>query len=189
MATEVKPSPRARLLEATAALTYRDGVSIGVEALCKAAEVSKRSLYQLFESKDELLAASLEEGASAYVATLLPPADDGRSPREHILHVFEQLELQASTPEYQGCRYLAAQIELKDPSHPASRAAHQVKANLTAFFRAEAEQGGTREPDLLARQLSLVFDGASARAGIGADDLAGLITPTVAALLDTADMR
>lgn len=170
-------------------LTYRDGVSIGVEALCKAAEVSKRSMYQLFENKDELLAASLEEGASAYVATLLPPADDGRSPRERILHVFEQMELQAGAPEYQGCRYLAVQIELKDSSHPASRVAHQVKANLTAFFRAEAEQGGASEPDLLARQLSLVFDGASARAGIGADDLAGLITPTVAALLDTADMR
>lgn len=64
-----------------------------------------------------------------------------------------------------------------------------MKANLTAFFRAEAEQGGTSEPDLLARQLSLVFDGASARAGIGADDLSGLIAPTVATLLDTADMR
>ncbi|WP_405525067.1 hypothetical protein [Streptomyces canus] len=114
-------------------------------------------MYQLFQSKDELLAASLEEGASA--------------------HVFEQMELQASAPKYQGCRYLAVQIEL------------QVKANLTASFRAEAEQGGTSEPDLLTRQLSLVFDGASARAGIGADDLSGLIAPTVATVLDPADMR
>ena len=40
MSTEVKLSPRERLLEAAATLTYRDGVSIGVEALCKAAGVS-----------------------------------------------------------------------------------------------------------------------------------------------------
>ena len=72
MTTEAKPGPRERLLEATATLTYRDGVGIGVEALCKAAGVSKRSMYQLFDSKDELLAASLERGASAYVARLLP---------------------------------------------------------------------------------------------------------------------
>ncbi|MFC9911213.1 TetR/AcrR family transcriptional regulator [Streptomyces sp. NPDC127197] len=189
MTTEAKPSTRERLLEAAATLTYREGVGIGVEALCKAAGVSKRSLYQLFESKDELLAASLEERASAYVATLLPAADDGRSPRERILHVFEQVELQAGAPEFQGCRYLAVQIELKDPSHPASRVAHQVKGNLTAFFRSEAEQGGANDPDLLARQLSLVFDGASARAGIGADKLTGLIAPTVATLLDAAGMR
>ena len=189
MSTEVKLSPRERLLEAAATLTYRDGVSIGVEALCKAAGVSKRSMYQLFESKDELLAASLKERASAYVATLLPATDDGRSPRERIMHIFKQVESQAGAPEFRGCRYLAVQVELKDQSHPASRVAHQVKANLTAFFRAEAEQGGASDPDLLARQLILVFDGASARAGIKADTQGGLVAPTVAALLDAADMR
>ncbi|WP_158852659.1 TetR/AcrR family transcriptional regulator [Saccharothrix deserti] len=189
MTTEVRPSSRERLLDAAARLTYRDGIGIGVEALCKAAGVSKRSLYQLFESKDELLAASLEERSSAYVAGLLPAADDGRSPRERIMHVFGQVESQSVAPEFRGCRYLAVQIELKDQDHPASRVARQVKANLTAFFRSEAERGGAGDPDLLARQLSLVFDGASARAGIHADTLAGLVAPTVAILLDTAGVR
>jgi AcrR family transcriptional regulator len=189
MTTEVKASARERLLEAAASLTYRNGVGIGVEALCKAAGVSKRSMYQLFESKDELLAASLERRACAYVAALLPPADDGRSPRARIVHVFEQVESQAGAPEFKGCQYLAVQIELKDQDHPASRVAHRVKEDLTGFFRAEAANGGAGDPDLLARQLSLVFDGASARAGIGADHLAGLIRPTVATLLDTAGMR
>jgi AcrR family transcriptional regulator len=189
MTTEVKPSARERLLEAAATLTYRDGVGIGVEALCKAAGVSKRSLYQLFESKDELLAASLGECAPAFAAGLLPAADDGRSPRERILHVFDQLEEQAGAPDFQGCRYLAAQVELKDQSHPASQVAHRVKENLTDFFRAEAERGGASHPGLLARQLSLVFDGASARAGIGADNLTGLVTPAVITLLDAAGMR
>src|SRR3954452_24067286 len=105
MTTKVKPSPRERLLEAAATLTYRDGVGIGVEALCKAAGVSKRSMYQLFESKEELLAASLERRADSYTAWLLPEADDGRSARERILYVFEQLESEAGTPEFQGCRF------------------------------------------------------------------------------------
>ena len=189
MTTEVKLSPRERLLEAAATLTYRDGVNIGVEALCKAAGVSKRSMYQLFESKDELLAVSLKERAAAYAATLLPPADDGRTPRERILHVFERVESQSGEPEFRGCRYLAVQVELKDQGHPASRVAHQVKANLTAFFRSEAERGGAGDPDLLARQLILVFDGASARAGIGADKLEGLVAPTVTTLLDAAGVN
>jgi AcrR family transcriptional regulator len=189
MTTEVKQSPRERLLEAAATLTYREGVNIGVEALCKAAGVSKRSMYQLFQSKDELLAASLERRTSAYVAALLPAADDDRSPRERILHVFEQVEAQSRAPEFYGCPFLAAQIELKDQSHPASQVAHGVKENLTAFFRAEAEQAGASDPGLLARQLSLVFDGASARAGIGADKLTGLVAPTVITLLDAAGVR
>ncbi len=189
MTIEVKASPRERLLEAAASLTYRSGVGIGIDALCKAAGVSKRSMYQLFESKDELLAASLERHAAEYVAALLPPADDDRTPRERILHIFEQVEAQAATPEFKGCQYLAVQIELKDQHHPASRVARQVKENLTGFFRVEAEKGGASDPDLLARQLSLVFDGASARAGIQADSLTGLVHPTVTTLLDTAGVH
>ncbi|KUN75273.1 TetR/AcrR family transcriptional regulator [Streptomyces griseoruber] len=189
MTTEAMPSSRERLLEAAATLTYRDGVNIGVDTLCRTAGVSKRSLYKLFESKGELLAASLAERASAYVTALLPAADDNRPPRERILHVFEQAEAQAGAPDFRGCRYLVAQIELKDPSHPASRVADRVKEKVTGFFRTEAEQGGASDPDLLARQLILVFDGASARAGIKADTPAGLIAPTVAVLLDAADMR
>ena len=189
MTTEVKQSPRERLLEAAATLTYRDGVGIGIEALCKAAGVSKRSMYQLFGSKDELLATSLKEGAAAFVASLLPPADDSRSPRERILHVFEQVEAQAGGPEFYGCPFLSAQVELKNQDHPASQVAHGVKENLTGFFRAEAEQGGASDPSLLARQLALVFDGGSARAGIGADKLTGLFMPTVTTLLDAAGVR
>ncbi|MER6563337.1 TetR/AcrR family transcriptional regulator [Streptomyces sp. NPDC001027] len=189
MTADVKSSPRERLLEAAATLTYRDGVGVGVDALCKAAGVSKRSMYQLFESKDHLLAASLEERAAAYVVTLLPPADGDRSPRERIMHVFDRLASEAGAPDFQGCRFLAVQIELKDQSHPASRVAHRVKENLTAFFRAEAERGGASDPDLLARQLILIFDGASARAGIKADTPTGLVAPTVTVLLDAAGVR
>ncbi|MEV0950507.1 TetR/AcrR family transcriptional regulator [Promicromonospora sp. NPDC050249] len=189
MTTEARPGPRERLLETAAVLSYQQGVGVGIEALCRTAGVSKRSMYQLFDSKDELLATSLERGASAFAASLLPAADDARGHRERVLHVFERLEAQAGAPGFRGCRYLAVQIELKNPDHPASRVARQVKEGLAEFFRAEAVAGGAGSPDLLARQLILVFDGGSARAGIGADHLAGLMTPTVRTLLDAAGMH
>ncbi|MCD7438503.1 TetR/AcrR family transcriptional regulator [Streptomyces lincolnensis] len=189
MATEVKATSRERLLEAAATLACREGVGVGVEAVCKAAGVSKRSMYQLFESKGDLLAASLERLAASYAASLLPGADHRRSARERVLHVFEQLESQAGAPGFRGCAYLTVQMELKDESHPASRVARRVKGDLEAFFRAEAARGGARDPDLLARQLTLVFDGAGARGGIGADSLPGLIAPTVVTLLDAAELR
>ena len=185
----MKSTSRERLLEAAATLTYQDGVHIGVDALCKAAGVSKRSMYQLFESKDDLLAASLEERTAPFVATLLPPTADGRSPRERILHVFEQLESQEGAPAFRGCRYLAVQIGLRDQNHPASQVAHRIKAKLTSFFRGEAERGGASDPGLLARQLSLIFDGAIARADVEAESPAGLIAPIVGVLLDSAGVR
>jgi AcrR family transcriptional regulator len=191
MSTEATMSgTRERLLETAAALAYRNGVGVGVEALCRTAGVSKRSMYQLFASKDELLAASLEERAAIFSARMLPPADSALSPRERILYVFERVEENAPTPEYQGCPYLAVQVELKDVEHPASRVAARIKRELQEFFREEAARGGASDPELLGRQLALVFDGASARAGIRADSLyGGLATATVATLLDVAGVH
>ncbi|MFH8470659.1 TetR/AcrR family transcriptional regulator [Streptomyces sp. NPDC017991] len=182
--TTDKTSTRDRLLDAATELFYRDGVSLGVEALCRAAGVSKRSMYQLFASKDEVLAASLERRAPEYGRMLHLGPEDPRSPRERILYVFEQLERVSAQDDYRGCPYLSALVELKDPEHPASVVALRVKGALVEAFRADAERGGARDPELLARQLTLVFDGASARAGARAETLTGLTTTTAVALLD-----
>ncbi|MFK4103277.1 TetR/AcrR family transcriptional regulator [Streptomyces sp. NPDC019531] len=189
MATTDKASPRDRLLDAAAELFYHDGVSIGVEALCRTAGVSKRSMYQLFASKDELLAASLERRAPGYSAQLTPGPDEAGTPRERILYVFDRAEKLSAAPEYEGCPFLAALVELKNPDHPASRVAREAKGRLQEAFRVQAEIGGASEPAILARQLMLVFDGASARAGARIETLDGLTTATVAALLDAAGME
>ncbi|WEO93862.1 TetR/AcrR family transcriptional regulator [Streptomyces sp. FXJ1.172] len=187
--TPDKASSRDRLLDAAARLSYRDGVGIGIEALCREAGVSKRSMYQLFDSKDAMLAASLERRIPRYEARLAHPDPQRATPRERILHIFEQVTKSAADPDYHGCPYLAVLVELKDPQHPASVVARTVKERLTQAFRAEAERGGARDPELLARQLVLVFDGASARAGARVERLDdGLATTTATALLDAAGM-
>ncbi|MEU2794210.1 TetR/AcrR family transcriptional regulator [Streptomyces sp. NPDC007100] len=184
-----KASTRDRLLDAAAELFYREGVSIGVETLCRTAGVSKRSMYLLFDSKDEVFAASLKRRAPAYEEQLALRAAEPGPPRARILYVFERLEKLAETAGYRGCPFLAAQVELKDPDHPASIVAEEVKRHLTDVFRAEAERGGARDPALLARQLTLVFDGASARAGAKVESLRGLAVHTAATLLDAAGVE
>src|SRR5579859_6365383 len=112
---------RDRLLDAAAVLFYREGVNVGVEALCRAAGVSKRSMYQLFDSKDAVIAASLDRFAPR-VHNLMIPADDDleyQSPRARMLHVFEHLEGMAGSAEYHGCPFVATATELKAPEHPA----------------------------------------------------------------------
>jgi AcrR family transcriptional regulator len=182
------PTSRERLLDAAAELFYRRGVHIGVEELCRTAGVSKRSMYQLFASKDEVVAAGLAHRAPGYRAGLLPPADDGRSPRERILYVFERVEEAAADPGYRGCPFLAAAVEVKSPEHPASLVARRVKSGLTAFFQREAERGGAREPALLARQLTVAFDGSGAWSVVRAEPLDGLALATAGALLDAAGL-
>ena len=180
------PGPRERLLDAAAGLFYRDGVGVGVDALCKAAGVSKRSMYQLFGSKDEVLAASLERSGPGYQELLLPAADDPRPPRALLLHVFERLDELSATTTYVGCPFVSTATELKDPEHPASQVARHFKRELTVFFQAQAARSGAASPETLARQLTIAFDGASARAVVEAGPLDGLATATAIVLLDAA---
>ncbi|MDT2006330.1 TetR/AcrR family transcriptional regulator [Rhodococcus opacus] len=180
-------SSRDRLLDAAAQLFYEQGVHIGVDTLCRAAGVSKRSMYQLFDSKDDLVAASLlERTAPDYQTSLLPAEDDNRRPRARILHVFERLEDLERRHDFRGCPFVAAAVQVKAPEHPASVVARRQKDKLTAFFQQEAERGGADHPARLARQLTLVFDGASARSVVQAQHLDCLAVETAGTLLDAA---
>ncbi|MDX6238074.1 MAG: hypothetical protein QOG10_2889 [Kribbellaceae bacterium] len=179
-------TPRERLLDAAGELFYRDGVNVGVEALCKAAGVSKKSMYQLFRSKDEVIAESLARRGPSYQALMLPAEDDGRTPRERMLHVFERQDEVLADGNYFGCPFVSTAIELKNAEHPGSVVARQLKQELTDFFESEAAAAGVRDPELLAQQLTIVFDGASARAVVRAQSLKGVGVTTAAAVLEAA---
>ena len=182
-------TPRERLLDAAGELFYRDGVNIGVDALCKAAGVSKKSMYQLFRSKDELIAESLASRGPAYQAMLQPGAEDERSPRERILTVFERQDEMVVEGNYLGCPLVSTAVELKNPEHPGSVVARHFKQQLTDFFHRELVKAGAEDPSTLAVQLTMIFDGAAARAVVRAQPLGGIGAATASALMDAAGVR
>ena len=144
MTTTTKPKPRERLLAAAQQLFYTEGVHIGVDRLCEVAQVSKRSMYQHFGSKDEVLVEMLKLRAS-HVMDGLDTAPDA-PPRERILAVFDALHAQALTPEFHGCPFVNVATELKDHQHPASVAALGYKLELNAFFEEQARSGRGQGP-------------------------------------------
>jgi AcrR family transcriptional regulator len=180
-------SSRDRLIDAASRLFFLEGVGIGVEALCREAGVSKRSMYQMFSGKDDLLAAALERQAAAYQARLLPGAEDERQPRSRVLHVFEQLSTIAESVDYFGCPLVAMTMEVKDRQHPARILALEYKRKFADFFLAEARRGRARRPEVLARQLSMLFDGATV-CGVTDPQSLGAVATAVAALMDAEGM-
>lgn len=184
-----RATPRERLLEAAGELFHRDGVNVGVDALCKAAGVSKKSMYQLFRSKDELIAESLANRGPRYQSALEPGPEDGDTPRERILAVFARQDRLLVGGDFLGCPFVSTAIELKNPEHPGSVVARQFKQRLTDFFEAELGLAGVADPAHLAVQLTIVFDGASARAVVQAQALGGVGVAMAASLLDAAGVR
>src|SRR5262249_37310628 len=103
-----------RILAAADKLFYLHGIrAVGVDAVAEEAGVSKRTLYNHYPTKDDLIAAYLV-GRFKHIAPSDAPA------REQILGYFERLEREFARPDFRGCAYVNAVCELSDPKHPAA---------------------------------------------------------------------
>lgn len=166
---------RERILDAAGRLFRAQGInSTGMDQLCASAHVSKRTAYQHFASKDELIAQYLRQHDPDTMPQVFDRTD--LSAREKLLAAFE------IPPEANEavalCPFIGAAVEIADPHHPARTRARQYKASVAARLTETARQAGAAEPGRLGEQLALLLDGASARTrALGEDAM-----PTAAAV-------
>ena len=180
---------RQRLLDAAADLFYRQGITaVGVDLVSKAAGVSKRTLYQQFGSKDQLVAESLDAQGEAILGLYIPADDEGTPPRQRILAVFDGLGGWTASDAFRGCPFINTATELADPSHPARQVARDYKLRLRDYFAGQAERAGAENPQRLADQLIVVFDGAIVQAVMGTGLHTDAARTAVQALLDAQGM-
>ena len=182
-----RPSARERLLAAANELFYDEGVhTVGIDRVIEQAGVAKASLYNTFGSKDELVRAYLESRYASVTQLIMRAVDRYDTPRERLLAVFEgQGELFAQ-PDYHGCAFARASAE-SHPGDPAERAAEAYRGWVRALLTDLAAQVGVPEPEVLARQLHLLFDGSGQSARMDHDPAAAAVARTAAAtLLDAA---
>jgi len=148
---------RERILSASQQLFRDRGItSTGMDQLCAVAEVSKRTLYQHFAGKDELIAEHLRR----FDPEILPEVFDRTdlTPRERLLAVFD-----IHSPL---CPFIRAAVEIQDPDHPARLLARDYKKAFAARLTDTAHEAGATDPEQLGEQLALLLDGASARSRV-----------------------
>lgn len=150
-----------RILGAARQLFRDRGINnTGMDQLCAVAQVSKRTAYQHFASKDELIAEHLRRHDPDTMPEVFDRTD--LSARERLLAAFE--DPPAVTDEVVPlCPFIAAAVEISDPEHPARVRAREYKQSLAARLSESARQAGAADPELLGEQLALLLDGASAR--------------------------
>ncbi|MGZ4979080.1 MAG: TetR/AcrR family transcriptional regulator [Methylobacter sp.] len=151
-----------KILQAASELFYSQGIrATGVDAIAKAANTTKMSLYKYFPSKDELVLAFLrkrdEDFRAWFVDRVNAKAD---TPKAKLLAVFDVIGEWMAIPEFRGCAFINASAEFPLEANPV----HQVSAEFYDHFRNYmadlAGQCGSRAPENLALQLSLLVEGA-----------------------------
>ena len=176
---------RERIEGAAARLFYRDGIhATGVERIAQEANVSKRTLYQHFASKNDLVDNYLRgfeaRGGSATEQRL---ADTALPPRERLLAIFEMPPREV----LRGCPFHNAAVESAGSLPGADEIVRAHKQEFTRRLIAIAQQAGAADPHLLGQQLAVLFEGAAAMA-TSLNDTAPVVHARAAAttLIDAA---
>jgi AcrR family transcriptional regulator len=151
-----KPDMKQRILETADRLFYLHGIrAIGVDTVAAEIGISKRTLYNHFPSKDDLIRAYLGR------RSVTMPASD-KSPIDQILGTFDALERRFGARDFRGCPFVNAVAELGAEDHAVRQIATSFKDGRRARFRELLQRLGTPNADRLATQLQLLVDGAIA---------------------------
>ena len=180
------PSARERLLEAANELFYDEGVhTVGIDRVIERAGVAKASLYNSFGSKDELVRAYLEKRHERVAASITRYLERYSDPRERLLGVFEAQGELFVEQGFRGCAFVSASAE--SPGEGVSRASDDYRGWVRGLFTTLAREAGVPEPEKLARQFHMLYDGASLSARMDRDPSASTAARAAAeVLLDAA---
>ncbi|MEU4559358.1 TetR/AcrR family transcriptional regulator [Actinoplanes sp. NPDC023936] len=186
-ATSPRPSARDRLLDAADELFYAQGVhTVGIDKVIEHAGVAKASLYSTFGSKDGLVRAYLQRRHDDRRNRITTGLERFDNPRDRLLGVFDVLAETAAKPDFRGCAFYNASAEAH-PSNVVQEEADATRAWTRQLFLDLARDAGARDPEALAAQLVILYDGSTAGARLDRGPHAPALARTMAAaLLDAA---
>ena len=174
---EAKSSMQERILSAADRLFYARGIqAVGVDLIAAEIGISKRTLYNHFASKGDLIVAYLERRNRPTPSPDLPPA-------ERILAEFDRLERSFAKATFRGCPFINAVAELAQPDETVAEIALRFKEERRLWFRENLRQLEVADPDGLAMQLALLADGAVAAALVRGDPRVARAARDAAAVL------
>lgn len=183
------PKKRARgpLLDAAARLFYAQGVgATGIDAITAEAGVAKKSLYNNFASKADLVAAYLEARHEEWLDLYRARAEAAAGAREQVLAIFDAYVDHANFAYkhgFRGCGLLNAAAELPAGS-PGRLAVRRHKEEVEALLARHLEEllpGQDERRAGLAAHLAFLLEGAMVRAGLEGGDSRLLQGRTIAA--------
>jgi AcrR family transcriptional regulator len=151
-----KPTMKERILETADRLFYLQGIrAVGVDTIAAEIGISKRTLYNHFPSKDELIAAYLARRFRQSPSSDKPPV-------EQILGTFDSLERRFASKDFRGCPFVNAVAELGADDRAVKKIAVAFKECRRVWFRDLLMQLDVADADNLATQLQLLVDGSIA---------------------------
>lgn len=154
-----------KLLRTARQLFYQRGFhAVGISEIIAGAGVARMTLYNNVASKEALIEAIITAASDDVMAWLEQGASSTLAPGQRLLALFDLFEHWFKEPGFQGCLFAKAAAEFPAHDHPVHRAAAAHKRRLFEFLEEIAGDAGAAQPAMLAEQLLLLLEGATALA-------------------------
>ena len=134
--------------------------------------VAKATFYKHFPRKDDLVLAYLDKVDQTWFGQLRAAARaTGDDPRHQLVGMFDALAIACRRDGYHGCAFINTAAESETGSEVHARTVEH-KAVVRAWIADLARRAGVSDPQILARQLTLLIDGGLSAGVLDADPTA-----------------
>ncbi|KZL10605.1 TetR/AcrR family transcriptional regulator [Pseudovibrio sp. Ad26] len=163
MAQKTPQGTRDRILDAANKLFYGEGIrAVSVDAVAEKAGITKKTLYYHFKSKDDLVTEYLISRDQPNLEAFATWFDEAEgSTADKTAAIFLRVAENARHPKWKGCGFIRTAAELANmPGHPAVVVGAKHKKKFEAWLAQRYELVGVKEPEVLARRVVLLMEGA-----------------------------
>ncbi len=115
--------------------------AVGIDRIIAEAGVAKMSLYKHFPSKDDLILAVLKHREESVLAFFRSAMErQSKKMKNPLRAFFAALKEWFETPDFRGCAFQNAAVELADAAHPGTEFVRGHKQRFGEFLRGLVEE-------------------------------------------------
>ena len=155
-------SKREQLIQAALELFSKNGFhAVGVDTISERANITKKTLYHHFKSKEELILAALryydERHRNSFMRSVEARAEN---PEDRLLVIFDILEEWFNSKNFSGCLFVRAMGEYPEEGTSIRSVCQESKVLTQRYIQSLAEKAELQDADELSEQFMLLIEGA-----------------------------
>lgn len=159
---------RDKILIAAADLFARKGFNrVSINEVIVHSDVARRTFYRYFPSKDELILEVMRFQAKRWLKWFEETLNQrASSPKEKILTSFDILREWYVSPDFQGCPFIKAALEVANISHPVNQVCAIARQSIRTYIFKLALEADIPKPEVFSQQYLLLVSGSILMASI-----------------------
>ena len=132
----------------------------GIDRIAEEANVSKKTMYHHFRSKEELILAALKQYDGIFRNDLMNAVNrEGETPYERLLAIFDVAHAWFTSGNFFGCMFINAVGEYSELNTPIRQVCKEFKALILSYIEELTDAAGIPNSRDVAASIAMLLEG------------------------------